>query len=182
MGWLSRIQKSDMFWFLENLNGPLWLRRLQIWEDSRFQVTLTSPLLQTQSKASLCPWSMCPTFPQFTQVSVYVQHHELEYVPYYSCWGLNTWVSPRFLCWNLISKMRDSGRFREWDYTALVNVISVYRLRSPSFSHVRTQEKPLSVNQGAEPTRDIKSSNITILEHTGRFLLLINELDLDIFV
>lgn len=78
--------------------------------------------------------------------------------------------------------MRDSGRFREWDSTALVNVVSVYRLSSPSFSQVRTQEKPLSVNQGAESTRDIKSSNITILEHTGRVLLLINELDLYMFV
>lgn len=78
--------------------------------------------------------------------------------------------------------MRDSGRFREWDYTALVNAVSVYRLSSPSFSQVGTQEKPLSVKQGAEPTRDIKSSNIMILEHTGRVLLLINELDLDIFV
>lgn len=78
--------------------------------------------------------------------------------------------------------MRDSGRVHEWDYAVLINAVTVNRQRPPSFSRVRTQEKPLSVNQGAGPTRDITSSNTKILQHTGRLLLLLNKLELDIFV
>lgn len=48
----SKNLNTGMLSFLEYLNGHLFLGRLQIWQDSRFQMTVSSLLIQTQRKAS----------------------------------------------------------------------------------------------------------------------------------
>lgn len=131
---------SEDFRFGRILDSKLWLFHFYS-KSWRFMIFLISV--------------PCFSFPVCLCLSLCSERHVWDFVPYCNCCGLNTEVSPRFLCWNLIPNVRGSGRFRERDSTSLVNGLSVYRLRplTSSFSHVWTQEKPLCLNQGTGPNQ-----------------------------